>query len=61
MNAYPRLSDKAYADDKLHHREVVEMIADEAVEMWRYYKSKRLTAQQQEQLKKVLGELMQHW
>jgi hypothetical protein len=61
MNAYPRLSERAYEDKEIHHEEVVAMIADVGADMWRYYKSKRLTEEQQEQLKKTLAELMRYW
>jgi hypothetical protein len=61
MNAYPRLSEKAYADEAVHRKEVVEMIADTAADMWRYYRSKRLTDKQQEELQKAIEEVAQYW
>lgn len=51
MNAYPRLSEKAYkneyeGDGQIHTEEVVDMIAEYAADMWRYYKGKSLNEEE---------------
>lgn len=61
MNRYPRLSEAAYEDlnkgsGERHRSEVVAMIVDYAVDMWKYYSSCPLSDTEQERVRSALDE-----
>lgn len=56
MRPYPQLSEDAYANEATHTEEVVEMMADVAADVWRYYKGFTLNETQQAQLQEVIKE-----
>ena len=37
MNAYPRLSNEAYKNDRIHKEEALEILTDEICSILRYY------------------------
>lgn len=58
MNAYPRLSDKAYEDQSQHYVEVVDMMAEEVAAMWSYYDGKRLNDSQVQELRQAINQVL---
>jgi hypothetical protein len=57
MNRYPRLSDEAYEDPKIHREEVIEAVADAVADVVSYY-DHPLSDGQLTELKKALASII---